>query len=178
MKFSKGDKVSVLSDAIDGTVVSVSGSSVTIETTDGFNLAFEEKELIRIEGKLDIKMGDIAQLKKQKEIPKPRSFVREKKTGDVPAPEFDLHIEKLVKNHKILSHYDILTMQSETAQRHVDFAIRNRIPKIILIHGVGEGTLKSELEFLLSRYDNLVFREANYQKYGSGAMEVIFRQSK
>ena len=97
--------------------------------------------------------------------------------GEIPPPEFDLHIEKLVKNFRGMSNYEILTLQSETAKRHVEFAIRNRIPKIVFIHGVGEGILKSELDFLLGRYDNICFRDANYQKYGLGATEVFIRQN-
>jgi hypothetical protein len=31
-----------------------------------------------------------------------------------------------------MSNYDILTLQSETAKRHIEFAIKNRIPKIVL----------------------------------------------
>ena len=38
---TKGDKVSVLDEAIDGVVVDVKGNEVTIETTDGFNLTFK-----------------------------------------------------------------------------------------------------------------------------------------
>ena len=45
---NKGDKVSVLDDAIDGVVVEVKGPDVTIETTDGFNLTFKSNELIKI----------------------------------------------------------------------------------------------------------------------------------
>jgi dsDNA-specific endonuclease/ATPase MutS2 len=68
-------------------------------------------------------------------------------------------------------------LQSETAIRHLEFAIRNRIPKIVFIHGVGEGILKSELDFLLGRYDNVVFQDGNYQKYGLGATEVFIKQN-
>ena len=67
--------------------------------------------------------------------------------------------------------------QAETAKRHVEFAIKNRIPKIVFIHGVGEGVLKSELDFMLGRYDNISFQDANYQKYGLGATEVYFKQN-
>ena len=76
-----------------------------------------------------------------------------------------------------MSNYDILTLQTETAKRHIEFAIRNRIPKIVFIHGVGEGILKAELDFLLGRYDGIDFQDANYQKYGLGATEVYFRQN-
>ena len=89
-----------------------------------------------------------------------------------------MHIEKLVKYKSGLSNYDILTLQMDTAKRHIEFAIKNRIPKIVFIHGVGEGVLKAELDFMLKRYDNISFQDANYQKYGLGATEVYFKQNK
>ena len=46
--FAKGDKVSVLDDAINGVVVKVNGKTITIETEEGFDLDFNEKELILI----------------------------------------------------------------------------------------------------------------------------------
>ena len=175
--YNKGDKVSVLDDAVDGVVLSVKDKVVTIETADGFVMNFTAGELIKIgeSGNLmdNIKGMNINEIKKEKEIPKPRSFVKEKKDKhELPVPEFDLHIEKLVPNKRGMSNYDILTLQADTAKRHIEFAIRNRIPKIVFIHGVGEGILKAELDFLLGRYDNIVFQDANYQKYGSAATEV------
>jgi hypothetical protein len=180
--FNKGDKVSVLDEAVDGVVLSVKDKVITIETVDGFVMNFAANELIKIGESGNIMDGikgfNINEIKKEKEIPKPRSFVKEKKDkNELPVPEFDLHIEKLVPNKRGMSNYDILTLQAETAQRHIEFAIRNRIPKIVFIHGVGEGILKAELDFLLGRYDNIVFQEANYQKYGQGATEVYFKQN-
>ncbi|RKS02630.1 Smr/MutS family protein [Flavobacterium sp. 102] len=176
---TKGDKVSVLDDAIDGVVVDVQGNEVTIETTDGFNLTFKSNELIKIGNTNDMNFSfNKSQVIAEKEIPKPNYTNTEKKSKkEIPVPDFDLHIEKLVKNHKSLSNYDILTIQTETAKRHIEFAIRNRIPKIVFIHGVGEGILKSELDFMLGRYDNISFQDANFQKYGSGATEVYFKQN-
>jgi len=40
----KGDKVSVLDDAIDGVVLEIKGNEVTIETSDGFTLIFKIKK--------------------------------------------------------------------------------------------------------------------------------------
>jgi len=177
----KGDRVSVLDDAFEGTVLSIENSSVVIETDDGFTMTYFVNELIKINDTSDLSKNtgsyNLHQAKQEKEIPKPRSFVKEKKVkGEIPPPEFDLHIEKLTKNFRGMSNYDILTLQSETAKRHVEFAIKNRIPKIVFIHGVGEGILKAELDFLLGRYDNISFRDANYQKYGLGATEVFIKQ--
>ncbi len=179
---TKGDRVEVLDDAISGRVLSVQNNQVTIETEDGFTMTFFVNELIKVNDSSnllnDIKRINVSEVAKQKEIPKPRSFMKEKKSKhEIAAPEFDLHIEKLVPNKRGMSNYDILNLQTETAKRHIEFAIRNRIPRIIFIHGVGEGILKSELDFLLGRYDNIDFRDANYQKYGLGATEVFIKQS-
>jgi len=180
--FSKGDKVSVLDEAINGVVVSVKNNDVTIETEDGFMMTFIVNELIKVNDTSNL-MDSIRrinrdEIEKEKAIPKPRSFVKERKDkNERQAPEFDLHIEKLVSNKRGMSNYDILTLQSETAKRHIEFAINNRIPKIVFIHGVGEGVLKAELDFLLGRYDNIAFQEGNYQKYGQGATEVFIKQN-
>jgi len=179
--FNIGDKVSVLDEDVNGVVVAVKGKEVTIETEDGFVMTYFVNELLKMNKSSNlmdsIQRINIGEVVKEKEIPKPRSFVKEPKDKrEIPAPEFDLHIEKLVPNKRGMSNYDILTLQSETAKRHIEFAIRNRIPKIVFIHGVGEGVLKSELDFLLGRYDNIAFQDANYQKYGLGATEVFIKQ--
>lgn len=181
--FNIGDQVSVLDEAVDGVVRLVDQDRITIETSDGFTMTYFVKELIKNQKSSALYKSnesvDLNKILKEKEIPKPRSFVKEKKAkGEIPPPEFDLHIEKLVKNFRGMSNYDILTLQSETAKRHIEFAIRNRIPKIVFIHGVGEGVLKSELDFMLGRYDNIDFKDGNYQKYGQGATEVFIRQGK
>ncbi|OYU79994.1 MAG: DNA mismatch repair protein MutS [Flavobacterium sp. BFFFF1] len=180
MTLNKGDKVMVLDDALEGLVVAVNGDNITIETTEGFELTYTAKELIKSAAvEINYNAGqNIKQVLKEKEIPKPRSFVKEKKAKEMPVPEFDLHIEKLVKNFRGMNNFDILNLQVETARRHVEFAIQNRIPKIVFIHGVGEGVLKAELDFLLGRYDNIDFQDANYQKYGLGATEIYIRQKK
>jgi hypothetical protein len=180
--FNKGDQVSVLDEDVNGVVVAVNDKQVTIETTDGFVMTYFVNELLKINNTSNlmnsIKRINIDVIAKEKEIPKPRSFVKERKDKrEIPAPEFDLHIEKLVPNKRGMSNYDILTLQTETAKRHIEFAIKNRIPKIVFIHGVGEGILKSELDFLLGRYDNIAFQDGNYQKYGQGATEVFIKQS-
>jgi len=175
---TKGDKVSVLDDAIDGIVVEVNGSDVTIETEDGFNMTFKSNELIKIEGAAMNFSFNKNQVISEKEVAKPNYINKEKKNKrENPVPEFDLHIEKLVKSYKAMSNYEILTLQSETAKKHLEFAIRNRIPKIVFIHGVGDGVLKSELDFRMGRYDTISFQDANYQKYGLGATEVYFKQN-
>ena len=91
--------------------------------------------------------------------------------------EVDLHINQLVKSTKGMANHDMLTLQLNTAKRQLDFAIKNRIQKIVFIHGVGEGVLKLELDYLFDRYNNVKHYDANYQKYGLGATEVYIYQN-
>ena len=182
MKFKAGDEVTVLDDSFNGRVKDYKDGRVVIETPEGFELEFEEKELVKINnaGELNsfISSQSLGAALKDKQEPKKRSFIKEKRSrkNDV-VLEVDLHIEKLVPNKRGMSNYDILTLQSETAKRQLDFAIKNRIPKVVLIHGVGEGVLKAELDFLLGRYDGITFQDADYQKYGLGATEVYIKQN-
>jgi hypothetical protein len=65
-----------------------------------------------------IKRINVDEIVKEKTIPKPRSFVKERKDkheGSVP----DLiYTSKTMPNKRGMSNYDILTLQSETAKRH------------------------------------------------------------
>lgn len=180
--FNIGDEVTVLDDSFSGRVKGFKKDRVIIETPEGFELDFEAQELVKIADTGDMKSlfssQSLSSVLKDKEEPKKRSFVKEKRSKkDEFVLEVDLHIEKLVPNKKGMSNYDILTLQTETAKRQIDFAIRNRMPKVVLIHGVGEGILKAELDFLLGRYDNISFQDANYRKYGLGATEVYIKQN-
>ncbi|RAK20660.1 Smr domain-containing protein [Flavobacterium aquaticum] len=181
-KIEIGDKVAVLDDDISGVVIKVQNNEISVETTDNFVMTFFVNELVKINNSNELSgffsTQSLGSVLKDKEEPKKRSFVKEKRSRkDEFVLEVDLHIEKLVPSKRGMSNYDILTLQMETAKRQLDFAIKNRMPKVVFIHGVGEGVLKAELDFMLGRYDTISFQDANYQKYGLGATEVYIKQN-
>lgn len=174
---NKGDKVTVLDDDIDGIVTDVKGNTVHIITDDGFDLQFDKSEVVKIGNELKKSAHqNISKAIQEKTEPVKHSFVKPKKEESKEVA-FDLHIEKLVPSAKKMQAFDMLELQIETAQRHIDFALKNRIPKIVLIHGVGDGRLRTEIEYILKRYENVWFQQANYQRYGQGAIEINFRQN-
>ncbi|OIQ36391.1 MAG: DNA mismatch repair protein MutS [Bacteroidetes bacterium MedPE-SWsnd-G1] len=181
MRFKIGDKVAVLDDAISGVVESVNGLLITINSEDGFSLKFEERDLVLIreeQSEIAKKVIVSEKLGLKTEYHKKGKLSRKKKTKDlIPAMEVDLHIQKLVKSTRGMDKYDMLSFQIDTAKHKLEFAIKNRIPRIVFIHGVGEGVLKNELMYLLNRYPVSV-SEASYQKYGMGATEVYILQNK
>ena len=180
--FKTGDKVAVLDEDLEGKVLSVKGSEVAIETSEGFLLSFNEKDLVKIGTSLpDIlppEVDNISEVIREKEFSKKKTSNRVKpKERNQPPMEVDLHIGKLVPKTGGLSNFEILNIQMDTAKRQLEFAMTKRIQKVVFIHGVGEGVLKAELETLFNRYDNLKFYDANYQKYGLGATEVYIFQN-
>lgn len=121
---------------------------------------------------------DMQKVIHEKEQSQKRKSVRVKpKERYQPKMEVDLHIHQLTNHYKGMSNFDMLNLQLDTAKRQLEFAIKKRIQKVVFIHGVGEGVLKAELEYLFNRYDNVKFYAADYQKYGLGATEVYIYQN-
>lgn len=184
MKFKIGDKVVVLDDVISGKVIAIHPTKIVIETSDGFPFEFLPKELVVIKHSQSelSKYSDISNesLFKQNEDftskKKKSNFKTDLKPEKLPPMEVDLHIQNLTASVKGMDNYDMLTIQMEHAKHKLDFAIRNKIPKIVFIHGVGAGVLKSELEFLFNNY-HVEYYEASYKKYGLGATEVYVFQN-
>lgn len=179
MKLKIGDKVLVKDSIIKGVVSKVLKDSVLVLDEDGFELSYQVSQLILVEVEQSemSKFSDINnKMLRQKELfteHNKRSTKKSKQEKYGVVMEVDLHIEKLVKSKSGMSNGDILNKQLDTAQHKVDFAIKNRIPKIVFIHGVGEGVLKEGLYSIFNRY-SLKYQEASYQRYGLGATEVTF----
>lgn len=182
MKIKVGNTVETIDDAISGIVTKISGNTITIEDNDGFEFQFEANELMlsSYESTIDnaIYNSDIEAVKREKETRK-RSTVPTVKAKERHAPKFevDLHIHHLTESTRGMTNYDMLNLQLDTARGQLEFAIRKRIPKIVFIHGVGEGVLRQELETLFGRYNNVKFYDADYKTYGLGATEVRIFQN-
>lgn len=179
MRFQIGSKVSVLDDTLTGIVVSFVDDLIEIEDQEGMRYHFKQNELV-MNNKDQYELSRFSDinnklLKEKLRSNKKKSRVLSKDKNEV-VFEVDLHINQLVDSTKNMDNYDMLNLQLETAKRKLEFAISKRFSKIVFIHGVGEGVLKSELQFLLKKYP-VKFYDASYQKYGLGATEVYIYQN-
>jgi len=173
----KGDSVSHIDEDILGVVTKISGNSVLIITDFGFEMEFYKQDLVVIpKNSPSITVPDEVVFQKESKK-KNKTPKRISKKGIIPPMEIDLHIHQLVKNEKGLTPHDKLNIQLDSAKRQLDFAIQKRIQRIVFIHGIGQGVLRNELEYLLRRYDNLKYYDADYSKYGRGALEVYIFQN-
>ena len=85
--------------------------------------------------------------------------------------EIDLHMEKLFPSQFFSRPERILDLQIKAAKNYIEKAIELRLPRVIIIHGKGEGVLKTEIDHLLKGFDQVNFHiEANR----GGATEVWF----
>ena len=182
MKLKVGDTVETIDDNISGIVTKIVEHTITLSDVDGFEFQFEANELMLSSNENTIEHSiydlDIEAIKREKETKK-RKITPTVKAKERHAPKFevDLHIHHLTESTKHMTNYDMLNLQLDTARRQLEFAIRKRIPKIVFIHGVGEGVLKQELETLFGRYNNVRFYDADYKTYGLGATEVRLLQN-
>lgn len=182
MNFKIGDLVETIDDRIAGTVILVHQDLISIEDKEGFIFNFKAHELIKVEGSSNIftkvSYEDIEAVKVQKQIAskKPKQKIQLKSKQEAPVV-IDLHIGQLVQFTKGLTNFDMLNLQLNTAKHQLEKAIKNRWPKIVFIHGVGEGVLKMELHTLFRRYEQVTFYDADYKTFGLGATEVRIFQN-
>ena len=173
-----GYRVSVLDEDIVGLVREIQGDNIKIETTDGFEMVFNKSELLLIPEDKSLSKTHVSAeviVNKQEKQTKKNSKLSKPKENKV-VLEIDLHIGQLKASTVGMTKHDILTLQINTAQRQLEFAIKKGIQRLIFIHGVGEGVLKTELNNLLAIYSVDVY-PASFQKYGFGATEVYIYQN-
>jgi hypothetical protein len=181
LKFKVGSSVAVIDEDIRGTISKIENGVYFLLDQTGFEYRYAAEDLVAVK-------GDQFEMSKYKDINNPlllekmrgsetkkKSFKKSSSKDEV-VMEVDLHIEKLNKFHKRMDSSDILITQIDTAQQKLEYAIRNRIPNLVFIHGVGEGVLEKELKFLFGRYP-VRYEPASYRKYGMGATAVYVIQN-
>lgn len=90
-------------------------------------------------------------------------------------PEIDLHIQNLMNGYARLDKGEILRIQMMHFQRFLDKALRLGVPRVFVIHGVGEGKLREAIaDHLRATVGLAKFKNEYHHKYGYGATEIIF----
>jgi hypothetical protein len=84
----------------------------------------------------------------------------------------DLHIHELVDDPSNLEKSEILEFQKNHFLKCFDSALVNHFLKVVFIHGVGNGVLRSNLIELLKNQKGIEFFDAPMAKYGVGALEI------
>ena len=160
-----GDKIAVINDDLEGRILQIMPKEIRFISSDGFEYVYKKNQLILIQSGLeDALKNDII---KPKDTPT-KKIIKSKQTG---IPEFDLHIEKIQAKHQHLSNGQKLEIQIAEVKRIVHQMKIKHQKRFILIHGLGQGVLKSEIIKIL-KSNGLIYSQASFLKYGNGALEV------
>lgn len=140
---------------------------------------FNEKAVLYpvIKGELEKKLEELSEmefgkvLREKEGVSKPQKFVPR---NEPQLLEVDLHIHELLDDVRGLSNGEMLQIQLDKFRQVMAENINNKGRKIVFIHGVGGGTLKTELRKLLDRqYKKHLYQDASFKEYGFGATMVI-----
>ena len=190
------DLVKFLNDVGTATVVRVDGEVVVVEDEDGFERSVERAELMdagdrdQDEKKYGNKLPDVAQLltqevgeRRMKELQ--RDFEVRYQHAQATSMsrrdahmEVDLHIHELVDDQRGLADGAKLAIQMAHFDRMMDIAKREKLRRIVFIHGVGQGVLRHQIRTALDQHHpDCNYREGDPRRYGSGATEVWLGQA-
>jgi hypothetical protein len=93
-----------------------------------------------------------------------------------PKLDVDLHIEKLTAKSLSMTNSQILQLQLDTFEKELDNALSANYEKVVFIHGVGNGILRSEIHKKLSKHPHIeYYQDAQKEKFGYGATLVKFK---
>ena len=194
--FKAGDLVKFLNDVGTATVLRLEGNMVIVEDEDGFERSVERAELMdagdrnQDEKKYGNKLPDIAQLltqevgeRRMKELQ--RDFEVRYQHAQATSMsrrdahmEVDLHIHELVDDQRGLADGAKLAIQMAHFDRMMDIAKREKLRRIVFIHGVGQGVLRHQILTALDQHHpDCNYREGDPRRYGSGATEVWLGQA-
>lgn len=101
---------------------------------------------------------------------RPRKFESSKRKE---IREIDLHIHELLDDTTGLSNKEMLDVQMKHFEEEINKALKEKVKKIVFIHGLGNGTLKTEVRKELDRkYKKYRYQDASFKEYGFGATMV------
>ena len=162
MNFIIGEKVSILNETGSYKVIGIESTYLVIEDEHGFN---RNVPRIMIAKSKPVITRNVVRKDQDSEL----SEGGRKRKDLVPC--IDLHMESLLEVDHHMSSFDKLNLQVKTFREFINLNLSKRKTKVLVIHGVGEGRLKSEIASLLNRpgYD---MHDANYSPVGVGASYI------
>jgi dsDNA-specific endonuclease/ATPase MutS2 len=170
MIFKPGDKVSILNESGLFIFLSDKNNRALIQDENGFERIVDYRFLLiyRVFQVTDtyLKAEDI----KEKKLALNKTST---------TPEIDLHIEKLLENSSHLSAHEKFLFQLDTFKKFTNKMLTERQSKFVVIHGAGEGKLKSEIQSLLQSRKGFKMHDKHISngKVGASLVEVFLSEA-
>lgn len=168
-----GDKVKLLDEEGIFTIKNFIGNKAVLLDSYGFEVTHSLNNLIAYD-KYASMYTEVTDFNAKKED------VTSKKTNNVAKETIqerivDLHIGNIVDSFKNMMPHQMLEKQINKAMEEIKSAKKDKVKKLILIHGKGKGVLKKEIYKILNSMDDIEYFEADIIKYRFGAVEIRFK---
>lgn len=175
MNFKEGEKVRLLSEKGDFRIIRQKASGYfVVEDEFGFEYAVPSSQLVKIH-QPEIPVSDFVEhVVREKEAVEVKYQSKSKSSKKAKTPKIDLHIEELLECHRNMTNTEILQHQMTAFRGFYHRKRSEGYRKIIIIHGVGEGVLRSEIIHFLHSQENVAYHDADYTQFGGGATEIVF----
>lgn len=139
------------------------------EKAVSYDVTSDELEL-QIEKLTEHDMHAVISEKERKEQQK----ISKKTINDI--IEVDLHIEQIIDSTAGMSNGEIIQIQLARFEHIMQENAERKGQRIVFIHGVGNGRLKTEVIKLLERkYKKAQYQDASFREYGYGATLVTIK---
>lgn len=183
MQLRKGDKVRIIATNEGAEIIQVIDEfHALVDTFDG-EIEIHAKQVIPYQS------GDVQKIisknisfvitetTKEKNKAKTETFANFNSKKNRFNYELDLHADKLISDTSTKSKEEILSIQMNRLKSYLEKAIELRIQHVYIIHGVGSGRLKTEVETILHQHPAIKEYNNNFHpKYGKGATEVVLKR--
>ena len=166
MKFKVGDIIVFKHEKQCGTILKIVNGKLLVKNSDGFEEIVSSNDIILYDENTDkVSAYGIDFDIKDDQIKKIKTKTNQRFSKVL---KIDLHIELIIDYYKELENHEIVNIQLKKCESEIRKAMNTGIEKIIIVHGIGVGTLKKEVHQLLDRY---YFRY--YTSQDGGSTEVM-----
>ena len=166
------DKVTFLDETGIYTLIELlPNNEIKVEDEHGFDRICREKDIVLFESSTfngieietfenrDVRVNPFAKKRK-----------REKNI-----PTINLHIENLLDSHGHMANHEIVLFQIDYCRKQIDKHMERGTTQLLIIHGVGKGRLKDEVQYLLNSYPNIEYMDESYSNMSLGATKVYLK---
>ena len=168
MLFQQFEEVSILHESGVFRVLRAEDTFLWLEDEHGFERKVSVQFVVR---RKPIQVEKVPQKDLPKRVKTPLSV-----TGES-IPSIDLHHHELQLDERFLSKHEILTAQITAFKHFYNQMIYLKMKRFRVVHGIGEGRLKSELRILIQGKEGVTMHDDQVSRGKVGASLIEIQSS-